>query len=305
VCAPQQVVNGIYFLANDFASDWVHVATESIRAKGCTLPICIIAFDAQTRQLERMAARYKFEIWHDPLIDRLETIGAQFYPKHPVNRRMFRRLASFWGPYDHFIFTDVDMVALMNWDEILDAFMASGSRFWYFDRSPNDVYRPGPLLDELKNRGRAVLFNGGMFASARNVMTFEKMQALTPQALALRAELYDSGEQPFFNYYMDYYDVPLDSADTFMPDLYDWMWAPSTFDGRTDFFEIADRTGSFNGKRFPMIHWAGHDPGPYMPQRALYLKYRFRNASLGDRLRYNWTWQKKRFSGKPKRRLQT
>lgn len=294
-------MNGIYFLANDFVTDWVHVATESIRAKGCTLPICIISFDAQTQKLERMAARYKFEIWHDPLIDRLETIGAQFYPKSATGRRMFRRLASFWGPYDHFIFTDVDIVALMNWEEILDAFIASDSRFWYFDRSPSNVYRSGPLLDELQSRGRAMMFNGGMFASSRNVMTFERMVEFTPQALQVREQFMQSGEQPFFNYYMDYYEIPLDSANTFMPDLYDWMWAPSTYRGRTDFFAIADRTGSFEGKRFPMIHWAGHDPGPKMPQRALYLKYRFRNASLGERLQHSWMWHTSRLFGKAKR----
>lgn len=299
-------MNGIYFLANDIASDWVHVATESLRAKGCTLPICIIAFDAQTQRLERMARKYKFEIWHDPLIDRLETIGIQFYPNDPVNRRMFRRLASFWGPYDNFIFSDVDMVALMNWDEILTAFVQSGSKFWYFDRSENRVYHPGPLLDELQARGRAVMFNGGMFASSRNVMTFETMQEFAPHALRVREYFArKAGEQPFFNYYMDYYDIPLDSASKYMPDLYDWMWAPSTIRGRTDFFEIADRTGSFEGKRFPMIHWAGFEPGGRMPQRALYAKYRLQNVSLEDKVRYTWALRTNPFLGAVKRGLQS
>lgn len=285
-------MNGIYFLANDVVTDWVHVAIESLRAKGCTLPICIISFDAQTQQLEQMARPYKFQIWHDPLIDRLETIGVQFHSNDPVNRRMFRRLASFWGPYDHFIFTDVDIAALMNWDEILTAFVQSGSKFWYFDRSEDRVYHPGPLLDELKARGRAVMFNGGMFASSRHVMTFELMQEFTLHALQMREHFLPKvGEQAFFNYYMDYHNIPLDSAGAFMPDLYDWMWAPSTFHGRTDFFEIADRTGKFEGKRFPMIHWSGFEPGIRMPQAGLYLKYRLRNASLGEKFQYTKDWR--------------
>lgn len=285
-------MNGIYFTANDVALDWMIAAIESIRARGCTLPATIIAFDERTRHLEMLAAKYKWQIWHHESLKELDRLGTLYYPHDPINARMFRRLASFWGPYDNFIYTDADIVALMNWDEILQAYSASNSRFWYFGRSPDDVYKPGPLLDELRRNNRGVCFNGGFFASSRGVLTYERVAQLLPEALKLRSQFADaSGEQPFFNYYMDHELIPVESASTHLPDLYDWNWAPSLFMGRSDFYLEADREGAFEGKRFPMIHWAGFDICSYMPNRELFLKYRLRSAPPSDQLRYAWEWQ--------------
>ena len=298
-------MNGIYLLANDVVLDWVITIVESIRAHHCALPICIIAFDERTQRLETLATKYHFEIWNDQDVSKLDAVGSQFYPVRPIDAHMFRRLASFWGPFEHFIFADVDIVALMNWDELLNAYMTSGSRFWYFGRSETDVYCAGEFLDEFRRQGGGVQFNGGFFVSSRHVITYERILELVPRALALRSHLKSSGEQPFFNFYLDSEQIPVESASAYLPDLYDWNWAPSSFLGRTDFYEIAEREGNFLGKRFPMIHWAGYDPSSHMPQRELFLKYRLRNAPLRDRLYFMWVWRVRPIFGNMLRALKT
>lgn len=285
-------MNGIYFLANDRVREWVITAVESIRARGCTLPIAIIPFDDQTCELAALSHRYGYQIWNDASLARLDAIGRAVYPGNRVNTHMFRRLASFWGPFDQFIFTDVDIVAMMNWNEILEKYSALPPRLWYFDRSPNEVYKPGPLWDELRGKNRGVCFNGGFFASSRGLLNVDRLEELVWQALGMRSQFATaSGEQPYFNYYIDHDEIALEKASEQIPDLYDWCWAGSNYFDQSPVFTIANREGTFRGKRFPLIHWAGFDISPKMPYRELFLEYRLLHAPFRDTVRCTLEWQ--------------
>jgi hypothetical protein len=137
------------------------------------------------------------------------------------------------------------------------------------------------------------------------VLTLSEIKALSERTLLVRDQFEDPGDQGFINYWVDDSDLKVQAVSEVMPDVYDWNWAGSTLStGRRDMFEVADKTGVFEGKRFAMIHWAGFGLVSYMPNRELFLKYRLAHASSGERLYYEWAWSVRPIFGNAKRQLQ-
>ncbi len=282
-------MKGIYFLANDRVVDWLYAAVQSVRAHGCALPICIIPYNEQTGQVRALAARFDLQVLDDSSFVELDQIAERIENRPVRSGSMFRKFACFWGPYEHFLYLDADIIALMDLSEILEKQIADAA-FWYFGLSEGEVYKPGTLLNELKAKGNARCFNAGAFASFRNVLTPEQVVELSKQAEPVQAQFVEmTGDQPFLNYCIHQSEITAQSATSCITDLYDWNWADSVYGERSDMFTVADRDGSFQGKRFPFVHWAGIDLTSYMPQRELFLKYRLMDAPQIDRLRYTWT----------------
>jgi hypothetical protein len=285
----ERSTNGIYLLCNDFAVEWLIAAVESLRAKGCTLPICIVPFDENIQQLKRFAQKYQLLILEDDSFPRLEQFGSEFTT--PLKYiRMFRKFAIFWGPFENFIYADVDIVALMNWDEIMQTYISHPPGLWYLSRSPQEVYHPGPFWDEMRQKGRAPCFNAGLYISSRGVLDWSTLEKYAGGARKVKAQFLDIADQAFLNYCFDVGEIPAESISKFMPNVFDWNWSDSEYRGRSDMFEIADREGQFEGKQFPCVHWAGHSLWSAIPHRDLFLKYRLLNAPPSDHLYYNLTW---------------
>lgn len=295
-------INGIYLLANDRAIEWLIAALASIRAKGCTLPICIIPFDENIQKLRGLAAKYDLTFLEDDSFARLEQLGSEFTTPL-IYIRMWRKFAMFWGPFENFIYSDVDIVALMNWDEILQAYVSHPPGLWYFSRSPQEVYKPGPFWDEMRQRGRAPCFNSGMYVSSRSVLDWNALEKFAVGARTINRQFLDIADQAFINYCFDLGETPAESLAKFMPNVFDWNWAASQYRGREDMFEIADRAGRFESKQFSGVHWAGFGVWSGIPHRDLFLKYRLRNAPLRDHLYYNLTWHVRPIFGNAKRNM--
>lgn len=296
-------MNGIYVLANDCSREWLIAWFESVRAKGCRLPVCIIPFDERMGQVERIAARYGAEILTSDSFGALDTLGLEM-TENVRHGHFFRKLAMFDGPFDTFVYADSDMLALMNWDELVTRFAASNADLWYCGLSSDMVYKPGPLWDELKWQNRARCFNAGFLVSRRRILDLPHILALGERTRLVKDQFADAGDQGFLNYWIDHSDLTVQSVADMIPDVYDWNWADATyFTGQRDMYEIADRTGTFEGKRFAMIHWAGFGVSGRMPHRELFLKYRLGHASPMDHFHYHWAWHLRPSLGNIKRRI--
>jgi len=109
---------GIYLIANRQSAAECGNLIYSIRACGCQLPIRIIPFGG--RPLEADPA------WNDVSILSIEDLpveGVAFVeelhrriPQSPLG--FLRRFLCWFGEFDEFLYSDNDIVALMNWEEL-------------------------------------------------------------------------------------------------------------------------------------------------------------------------------------------
>ncbi len=109
---------GIYLIANAQSADECRNLIYSIRACGCQLPIRIMPFGGRP-----LAA--------DPAWKDVSLLSIEDFPKQGVaffeelHRRMpqcpeglLRRFLCWFGEFDEFLYSDNDIVALMNWEEL-------------------------------------------------------------------------------------------------------------------------------------------------------------------------------------------
>ncbi|WP_420238879.1 hypothetical protein ACOBR2_04585 [Telmatobacter bradus] len=111
-----QPKRGIYVVANHRSKDMCDNLIYSIRASGCILPIRVIEFggrpysppqnvpDVETRSLEQFPQEG---------VDLVQELAASM-PR--CNPGFFRRYLAWFGEYDQFLYSDNDIVALMNWE---------------------------------------------------------------------------------------------------------------------------------------------------------------------------------------------
>lgn len=289
----QQTSYGIYYLANDNVLDWLTASLASVRAQGCRAPIAIIPFDDEMKRVARLQRKFDFEIWYPAELEQLDEIGAWFNQEE-IPRRQCRKFAAFWGPFEHFTYADADTIALVNYDSLMDGFLAAGLDFMYYDGDPNHVFKPGAFRDSLLRERLRITFNAGFFSAVKGILDASKLAALAQQALVVKENFVENaGDQPLLNYCMAIQLPRIAQAHEVMPNLYGFMWAGSVYQGRTDMFDEMYRTGQFQGKQFPFIHWAGFRVSPAMAHSKLFLHYRLLHAPLLDRMKFSaqWTWR--------------
>ncbi|MGD0893166.1 MAG: hypothetical protein ABR923_16710 [Terracidiphilus sp.] len=109
---------GIYLVANRNSSDHCHNLIYTIRQFGCRLPIRIIPYGGEPILLQ-------------PLLDNVELINVEDFNSEgqafvaELRRRMpscspglLNRFLAWFGEFDEFLYSDNDIVALMNWEEL-------------------------------------------------------------------------------------------------------------------------------------------------------------------------------------------
>jgi hypothetical protein len=108
---------GIYLVANRISSEHCHNLIYSIRQCGCKLPIRILPYGG-----EPLALKGKFE---DVALVRTEDFpaeGREFVEelgrRMPCSPGLLRRFLCWFGEFDEFLYSDNDIVALMNWEEL-------------------------------------------------------------------------------------------------------------------------------------------------------------------------------------------
>ena len=280
-------VNGVYCLANDKVLDWMIACLESLRVHAPDYRLVVIPFDDKIHEIAKLSHQYKFELFQDNSLKQLDEIGRIFYPRDYILAHTFRKLAVFWGLFDHFVFLDSDIVVLTNFEELFEAYFLSDSDFLYNDPNMEEVYKPGNFREKMIKDYSAKGFNTGFFLSSKSLLTFEEIKELLQEAARAKEFFVPWGEQPFLNYCIHTKQINAKAFADVVPDLCLWTWAkqePVEMSGNVCRSMVPDSPDF--GKRLPYIHWAGIECSPYMPNRKLFLHYRLKSYSRLSRLKY-------------------
>lgn len=114
-----EVSRAIYLVANKRSSFEVSNLVLSIRGAGCNLPICLIPFGGEPLTdgyTLREVNILHLEDFPKEAIDFLTILRKHL--KCPDG--FLRRFLAFFGPYDQFLYSDNDVVALCNWTKLFD-----------------------------------------------------------------------------------------------------------------------------------------------------------------------------------------
>ncbi|HEX3134769.1 MAG TPA: hypothetical protein VHX44_14465 [Planctomycetota bacterium] len=167
------MTRGIYLVANLRSQDHCENLVHSIRRSGCTLPIRLIPYGGapvESRTLLREVEVTPEESYSQEgrdLVARLT--GALSCP-----RGFMLRYLAFFGDWEVFCYSDNDIVALMNWDEL----------FQHFDREPTldllhadeeyttggryNYHQPQAVLDAFGQDAMASAITAGHFLLRRD-----------------------------------------------------------------------------------------------------------------------------------------
>ena len=107
-----------HFLANDAVLELVVAFLNSIRAHNPSIDLCFIPFDESSARLRRLESTYGFSVYDDPkVLSVCDRIGEAF---HGRKLGHYRALAIWNGPFDEFVYIDVDTVIVRSIDWVFE-----------------------------------------------------------------------------------------------------------------------------------------------------------------------------------------
>jgi hypothetical protein len=196
--------SGVYFLADDGVLEWTIALLESLRAYSPDVRVLCIPFSSRTVKLRRLARRFDFVMYEDASIDALEAVGFALSDGTPGRTfGTFRKLAAFWGPLTRFLYLDADVVVLDQVEPLIDLTARSGLDLLYADANLDEVYRPGPVRDEMVTEFGSHGINTGVWAARAGVLSLDQVRRVVDPARSRMHGFATTAEQPFFNLCLD------------------------------------------------------------------------------------------------------
>ncbi len=193
---------GVYFLSNNRMLDLTISFLNSFRKYNCDLPLCLIPFDEDYDQIEMLSDEYNFQVYSDKsILYQCDEISVNF---HDYVHGAYRKLAIWEGPFDEFIYVDVDTVVLAN-IEFAFNFLGNYGCLTSHSDLPNlvqFVWKKSIIEKRILSfRQLSFSANTGFITSRRNFITlgsvFEKLEI----AISLKEDMVlTCQEQPFLNY---------------------------------------------------------------------------------------------------------
>jgi hypothetical protein len=283
----RQGSTGIYCLANDNVLEWMIALLESLRSFEPSRELIVIPFDANIAKLSQLSGKYGFRFLSDDSLEMLDRVGAEVNPDGGKTwQRTFRKLACFWGPFNHFLFLDADIVILSELNEVFEAFLGSDYEFLYFDRDMEMAYQPGAFRDMMVKKHSSVGFNSGAFVSSKGCLSMGEVLRLAGGASSLIHNFTPNGEQSFLNYCIDIKDLNKQQYCKVVPHASCSNWAKWPIAKAPDGFHHISDPGHDSAKSLLFVHWAGFNHGPLMPHRRLFLRFRHYDKPTFIRVRY-------------------
>jgi hypothetical protein len=257
----QNKTKGVYFVANDRVIEMTIAFLNSFRKFNPDIPLCLIPFRSDLDQLKKLQPVYNFTVYQsDEFLTVCDEISKQFHSNIVGH---YRKLAIWNGPFDEFVYIDIDTLVLKNIDFVFRMmdhydFVTSCSNMpstekWVWKES---IYK-SEVLNQVQIKYAA---NTGFIVSKKNAISLDDIRSGLPHALQLKDHM-ELGciDQPFINYlivtskkrFTSLY-VLLDSP--LYPENYIEFWAGNKkSDLMKDFQTIQ------NGKLRDifLIHWAG------------------------------------------------
>jgi hypothetical protein len=194
---------GVFFLANDDVFDLVVAFLNSLRRHNPDLPACFIPFDERAQRVSALSRTYGFTTFADAaLLSECDAVSARFHGGSVMGH--YRKLAIWEGPFDEFIYIDVDTVILRALDFVFGLLprypiLTSHSHIdgivkWVWRRS---IRRQRQLtMPQI-----AFAANTGFIASRRGVIGVDVAKKKVGAALELLPHMVlECKEQSFLNY---------------------------------------------------------------------------------------------------------
>ena len=254
------VAFGIYLLANDAVIDWFEACANSLSRWAPEVPVCVIPFASDLRRVGESAVRRQYRVLpEDSMLDDLEAIGSAIYDRGSIVARLFRKLRVFGGPFDRFLYLDVDVVLTRPLSDWIGPLLASDSDLVFTDAGAHAAFR-GRLYRELVERGGRPEFSTGSFTGRRRGDIVEFAQNLISEARRYRDDFVPMGEQPFVNYLWHRSGLSALSALDVVDGFPLTTWAGSD----TVCFTASSALAP-SGEPMPFVHWAGMSFGPSVP----------------------------------------
>jgi hypothetical protein len=284
------MTRGVYCLGNDRVAEWVGPFLASLRQQEPSLPVYMIPFDERVDEFRRLASDYGAKIYDPPALSELDAMGREIWPRRWASWRMFRKLAVFLGPLEHFLFLDSDVVVLEPVGRLIDQCAEREEDFVYFDADMDFAYRPGEFRERMKREFGAHGFSAGSFITSRDVLPWESIGRMVHEAAAFSDEFPPGvGDQPVLNYCVDVAGLSKARAAELFPDV---AW--TCFAGWPDLEVVPGprvRARS-DGRVAPFLHWAGDTVGPRMPHRDLFKHFRSLHRRRSGRSPLRATWRR-------------
>jgi hypothetical protein len=108
---------GIYLVANRISSDLCHNLIYTIRQCGCSLPIRVLPYGGEPLTLSGNFDDVAQVRPEDFPVEGREFV-AELGRRLPCNPGLLQRFLCWFGEFDEFLYSDNDIVALMNWEEM-------------------------------------------------------------------------------------------------------------------------------------------------------------------------------------------
>lgn len=286
-------------IANDYVLDSLIALCESLRLHSPELPMAVIPYDSATERTREVARAYGYELYDDPSLTVMDALGLPYLGDSSY-RHMYRKLSAFWGPFERFLLLDADVVVLHPLEPYFEAFRRSGADFMYFATDISNVYRPGPVREEMLVRYGTAGFNAGTFMGRRGALTPEQLQELRVASEAHRHGFINDHDQTFINYAVDVAGLAKVDAHELVPSLVE-ACASMRLKRQNGKLVLADARTPESGRQVTMVHWAGYHVRPFMPYRRIFLDYRLAGRSRRHRYVYSsrsliraaakWSWK--------------
>jgi hypothetical protein len=274
---------GIYFLANDRVYELTVAFLNSLRLRNPKIEVCLIPYDSASERIKGLCVPYNFSILDDEdTFHWCDNISVVF---HDHIKGHYRKLAAWTGPFDEFIYIDVDTVVLANLDFCFafltdHDFVSSHSniediRKWVWK---DTIFQSGFLNDDQINFAA----NTGFLISKKAALDRPAVTAAVKKAVKLSSHMeLLCAEQPLLNYLIVSSGGPYTSLhvlnDQRRLDIPLEMWAG------TPGGVVEEGNIRFENRPEPLfVHWAGEwrpkKPGPAidpdMPYQSFWEYYR-------------------------------
>lgn len=274
---PPRVGWAIVTLANDAVFDWAVALLASLARYAPGRTVRVIPYDSRLERLgTAMAALGNAEVWTPPALEAWDALAVRAYPDEPAAARVFRKLASFQAPTERFIFLDADSVALAPLDELFAAIESSDADFVHFDTDIEQVYLPSSWREAMREQGRAIGFNSGLFAGRSGTLAPAHLEsAIRSLPGPWREYLVPFAEQAFLNLAVDHAGLSLRGAWELLGGVCSTCWpAVGRLDEEQGVFRLRESGRWDEGWRFLFAHWAGYQLSEAIPNHSVWAGFR-------------------------------
>ncbi len=253
------ITRGVYFLSNNNMLDFTIAFLNSFRAYNPVIPLCFIPYNEQVDEIVALKDVYNFEVFQDTaLLKECDQMSLQL---HEYVRPEYRKFAIWEGPFNEFIYIDIDTVVL---DDLSFAFEFLYDHDCLTATSNIPEIRKFVWLDGVEKSGMinatqiAYAANTGFIVSKKGFINIDQVRQGFQKAQLLKDYMeFNCMEQPFLNYMIVTAGKPytslcvLGDVEKHRKVLYEY-WG-----GENDSEVINGKLYRKTGGQICFVHWSG------------------------------------------------